>query len=314
MKHPLLDGMKPLNEFIDSVQRDLEYLLGAHETPIQASRSWASRDVSLSTGTSGIFLALAESSVENVVIQFDSDIHNIFGAEIKEGSNGLRLENAAPDSEQDFLGDIFVGEANRIWSRFCLGIDQKSSLVTEGQGSINRPGLGHGELARDLARFINQTHNPAEPFNTQELHFDSFGWCNGYAGLMVATGIYDNLTTPGKASRPLLELLDRALQDLDSQVEQEIGLCHGLSGLAVVTAGISRSFSLPNHLERAINSFDKIVTAESLLRIPATLDVDASWLTGAAGVVWASRVIRKQPSINPIFPIDSSTFSYSRKA
>jgi hypothetical protein len=198
---------------------------------------------------------------------------------------------------------------------FGLGFALVSSKrpVTSGKGSITRPGLGHGELARDLALFINQQQKPPVPFHTQELEYESFGWCNGYGGLLVATGISDYLTTPGKASQTLLELLDRALDDLDSQFELEIGLCHGLAGLAVLTAGIGRTFSLPHHLDRAVNSFDKLLTRESLLRIPATLDVDASWLTGAAGVVWASSVMRKQPSINPIFPIDSSLFRYSSK-
>jgi len=301
-----------LNKSTTSIEQDLEKLLEAEGTAIQASRSWASRDASLATGTSGIRLALAEASPEKLALRFDSEIHNIFGVELKTTANGLRLENATPFVEQDFLGDVFVGQANKIWSRFCLGLKQETSPVTNGQGSITRPGLGHGELARDLALFINQ-QQPLEPFHTQELDYESFGWCNGYGGLLVATGISDYLNSPGKASQALLELLDRALEDLNSQSDHEIGLCHGLAGLAVLTAGIGRTFSLAHHLDRAINSFDKLLTRESLLRIPATLDVDASWLTGAAGVVWASSVMRKQPSVNPIFPIDSYLFMNSRK-
>jgi hypothetical protein len=95
----------------------------------------------------------------------------------------------------------------------------------------------------------------------------------------------------------------------DAPPHTEAGLCHGLTGALVVSAGLSRLVSDEKRLKKVEQTFDEISDAGILTRYPADLALDLSWLTGVAGILWAEHVVRFRPIINPLFPPDSKSWS-----
>ena len=91
--------------------------------------------------------------------------------------------------------------------------------------------------------------------------------------------------------------------------QEEGGICHGLSGALVVVAGAGRLVRNESILRAASEVFQDFISLNFNTRIHQDFIVDASWLTGTAGLIWANTAIKEKPGINPLLPIDSRLFS-----
>ena len=206
-------------------------------------------------------------------------------------------------------GDLMNGSPGVAWAQFCLG--EPCSRLLADSVADTKPGLAHGHLVRYALPGQLAYRDCARPLRAEiERLGGAPGWCNGIAGAIVATTSQDLVECYPGASGYLIDLVtDLTSFDFDTVVE--MGLCHGLLGIAVVLAGTGRLYGWPH-----CTNFANLVAEHAFERLDDGLErvdarttdfweTDLTWLTGAAGILWALQVVKRQPEVNPLFPLDS---------
>jgi hypothetical protein len=297
---------------IEDLIRQHEILLEQMDRPVQATKGWASRGESFSTGLAGVQFALQAVRGQDFSPELQApELNNIFSAGMQTSPGDLTiLHNFNEEIELDeAYGDVFVGKCSKVWTRLVLGRQPEISSRTTGEGAVTRPGLGHGELIRGLVEWLTQDPKRRGTFIPPERDFISGGWCNGESGLLAAACIaryFDASTESDKfITKTCLNLLDWA----QTSSREESGLCHGTVGALVVVAGAGRLIQSERITSEANNIFQHLASHDFNIRIHPDFIVDASWLTGTAGLIWASAAIKQKPGINPLLPIDSRLFN-----
>jgi hypothetical protein len=297
---------------LESLHRALEEISNSPFFAIQASEYSATRTESLATGKAGLELAiheytrLSDESCKQIV--FDS-IQNIFSCCFV-NNGGLVLTEPMLQKPQSpyLLGDVFNGYASEVWSNAVLNLNQIDKQFEDKPGDVIRPGLGHGELSRDLAKWI--VAREPRTFFPQLDEGLGIGWCNGKSGLLSALGVYFAYSNDPDALDSMDKLSDELFLETQSCLQSvEYGLCHGISGSFVSMAGAARLAGKKDFLESLRISYGDWITKLNYTLIPPQLLLDNSWLTGSSGVLWAYAVLEKTPEFNPIFPPDSERWN-----
>lgn len=284
----------------------LQEILDDSRAPVLAGEDFASRDSSLATGTSGVQLALAEYFGEANRLPIDTSLTtNIFDAEIGCGwkvPHKPREETGALD-----LGDIFDGHIGLLWTDLVLGRTLRPTVTRRlEQDSDPLPGLAHGLLARSLFSSLVKGQQKLDESRLGALTGRS-GWCNGFAGKAVALATIDNTNRSASHLNECLLLARSAVSQADQLSRNaNLSLCHGLAGVAVVCAGLFRQYREPEFEELSQLTLNALHSGWARRWTRPEMLVDNSWLTGAAGLLWATSAVRRLPWINPIFPTDSS--------
>lgn len=295
----------------DNLKLELRKILMSRKIPIQAARNWASRNTNIATGTSGLeFALIAPEKGSYKILALDSSISNIFESDFRESDQGYILRSTEKNRLEAVLGDVFEGECNRLWTHLTLGFELTDQTNSQKPGAVIRPGIGHGDVIRSFYKWYFEGLPNKEEFETSEDAFQGIGWCNGLAGLLATQGLVDVLLgkrEPSPATRRNLANLIQALRGLSEETES--GLCHGVSGALVVATGVSRVFDLRSEFATLKNIESVALNSNSPLSLPDNLDVDSSWITGSAGLVWATSVLQDKPIFNPLFPPDSLSFT-----
>lgn len=295
------------------VSSSLNAILQDPYIPLFANTNSANRDNSLATGTSGLVLALLEyERTDTTEFQIAGSVEDIFSATLLEIDGGLQFHK--PDryenSSGTHVGDLFTGFACKVWSRLVLNQEIPLGIVSDKAGAVVRPGLGHGDLIREFTRWIISARSTKSEFEPIEKQFSDFGWCNGQAGLASALAVSSfYMGIMDEKSQILIELI-RNLLNASSSYLLKLGptLCHGLPGLLVVCAGVARILNQDALVQLSIEKFDSLVTLELMTQLDPDIYVDATWLTGGAGIIWAHSAVRKRPMINPLLPCDAHTW------
>lgn len=297
---------------LTTLNRILEEIVDSPLYTIQASEYSATRTGSLATGVSGLALAIHEhkrlSEKSPKQIRFDS-IQNIFSCHL-ENNDGLVVTepNFQKHPSPQLLGDIFSGYASEVWTNAVLNKNQKAKPFQDSPAEVVRPGLGHGDLSRNLSKWI-VAREPLTFFPKLD-NVRGIGWCNGQSGLLSALGVYFSYSNDPAAINRIDKLLDDLLYDTLSILQKvEYGLCHGISGSFVTMAGAARLIGKQDFLESLRISFGEWFEKVNYTLIPPQLYLDNSWLTGSAGVLWAHSVLEQPPEFNPIFPPDSERWN-----
>ena len=295
----------------DSLHDDLKDLLRFTHLPIQVAETWASRDDSISSGVGGLWLALNHQSAVRIKDDAWESNSSIFSASISNEVNGARLTHVGVelDARPPYLGDIFEGECGALWTAQVLSRQHRFVPVEYELGAIVRPGLGHGETVRNCYSILNGEIEASRVVEVlqQETYLAKAGWCNGLIGVAAAAGlIFATFEKSSQLRELALNLAYEAIDRFhDYESEYDSGLCHGASGIFVVAVGIARFFK-DKDLEGTVRaSFDRAVANTAFFEYSGDYTVDFSWLTGSAGVLWASKTMRNRPFINPLFPPDS---------
>jgi hypothetical protein len=297
---------------LESLHRVLEEILNSPMFAIQSSEYFATRTDSLATGKTGLELAIHEykrvSDESCEQIKFDS-IQNVFSSCFENNGAAVLTEPAIQEPQSpEMLGDIFNGYASEVWSNAVLNLTQIDKHYEDKPGEVIRPGLGHGELSRDLTKWI-VTREP-KTFFPQLDEGLGIGWCNGRSGLLSALGVYYAYSNDPDALDSMDNLLDELfLETLSCLQSLEYGLCHGISGSFVSMAGAARLTGKKDFLESLRIAYGDWLKKLNYTLIPPQLFLDNSWLTGSSGVLWGYAVLEKTPEFNPIFPPDSERWS-----
>jgi hypothetical protein len=292
---------------VDSRLIQLAEIASDSRIPIQATESWAHRGVSVATGIAGIRLALFEQvrPMAPQKIEF-SHCTDIFSSSVTFEENQITFLSNDLTADSNGLGDLFMGVCNQTWTDLVFNRFRFRAYSDSVKGEIIRPGLGHGELARDLARWL--ASGKVDPFYSTELQIDAGGWCNGSAGALSALCVEDAFRKIESGRfKDWDELIEKTL-DWSRHVGLDAGisLCHGITGALVSLAATSRIRELPA-LAKEIETLSRqtIHEAQAPLHTDDEYISDISWLTGVAGCSWATAVIDHQPALNPIVPTDS---------
>ena len=279
--------------------------------PIQAAKNWATRTKSLATGEAGLAFSTLPVIAPYAQIEVRGDVEDIFTAQIEWDGNSLTFYNddGPLSGEERVLGDIFDGECARFWTSLIIGEAYAERGHTRDFGQVVRPGLAHGDLIRDLREWYIRQRGTGEEFEAREVSFAGFGWCNGYAGLVVSQAVA-SMISKGLIDRDFAySSIDQIFSMFEtSQSDSETGLCHGVAGALVVAIGLARIIEDERLMQKTRDTFRALYADANLTRYPEDLLVDLSWLTGTSGFLWAAAVMEERPTINPIFPPDSASW------
>jgi hypothetical protein len=289
-----------------------EMLLEQRDRAVQATNGWASRGESFSTGLAGIRFAL-QATYGNYFSPGTQapSLQNIFSARTKDSLNAAPILYNSDDETTlpETYGDVFVGRCSQVWTELTLGKDPQVSSRIPGEGAVNRPGLGHGELIRELIEWLTQDKTERDAFVSTEQDFHSGGWCNGESGLLSAVCIARHFDPMTSYDEYIAHACAKLLEWARVSSDEECGLCHGVSGALVVVAGAGRLLQDDTIISHANDVFEELTSQQFNARIHTDFIVDASWLTGTAGLLWSSAAIKERPGINPLLPIDSRLFN-----
>ena len=297
----------------ENLAQSLVLILENNATPIMATEFWATRENSLATGKGGLLLSLFEVGKLNVEsIQITGTVEDLFDASLSIHGRQL-ISNSSGDAaskESRVLGDIFTGFSAQVWTKLVLKQTLPNSDFKAGSGSIDRPGLAHGNMIRELTQWLTSENTERGKFDSSETTFEGSGWCNGRAGLAVSLAIAQYFDSAvNNYEEELLVIANQILSDVKNDKHlPEPSLCHGLPGVLVICSGIGRQINNDRLLRQSIQLFDELVDESILLRGPSDTYIDNSWLTGTAGVLWANSAVRARPSINPLLPTDSKIY------
>jgi len=299
-----------------SLANDLEAILSDPLRPIVADKFNATKDRSLATGTSGVALALIESQTSTPHnVDRTGSIDDVFSASLTIADERLVVSGTTTRSEtrDTDIGDVFTGYSCKCWSRLVLGQEIPHEAFSDRPGGVVRPGLGHGELIRDFARWISEPSSPRPRFQTSEESFPGLGWCNGIAGLISAkTCAAVRRSARDEDGLNLIQLTRKALStNYSVLLDMGPSLCHGLPGFLVICAGVARVFQQNDLLHDVFELAESLLTYELQVSIPTDVYLDASWLTGSAGILWAISAIRRKPILNPLLPYDARIYDAS---
>jgi hypothetical protein len=294
---------------LNKTERLLRRIATSPDLPIQAGRNWASRNASIATGTSGVWLALREAEANNDLLgPINSQAREIFSAEFIGDVNSLHL--ASPNkSDESYLGDIFEGFCAEVWTSLVTRTAGPKDFKGEAHGSVDRPGLAHGETIRELCKAI--ARGVDAPISLGELgQVHGVGWCNGRSGIIAAKLVEMSTRPLEKTDR---DFILRESWSVYEEVQQhhglmEVGLCHGSMGAHVVITGAGRLLSCPKITAAARDLSQAIVSSPSIMNINESYLIDASWLTGVGGVLWGSSCVHQVPTLNPLLPMDSRLY------
>ena len=295
----------------DAFHGDLQDLLQFTHLPMQVAVNWASRDESIASGTAGLWLALNHHQAFNIDSDEYENQHSIFAASMLVNDDGPHLQatnfNTAGGSA--YLGDVFEGACGAFWTAQVLSRIYKFEQVASQAGAVIRPGLAHGSTIRNLYSLFAceiDAMNVVEVL-MEEASLARAGWCNGLIGIAAASGMtIAQLGETPELREMTLDLTHRALKQFHvDEAEYDMGLCHGTSGVHVVAIGIARLLGDKNLESTVQESFDRVLVERRIFEYSRDLKVDFSWLTGSAGVLWASKTMANTPFINPLFPPDS---------
>jgi len=295
---------------IEDLAHNLTSVANSPSTPIQATKDWASRNLTLATGLGGINLALAEFGRSQGGVELDISATEVWGGQFQWNplTNTLKVHPTEDQSKKDYLGDIFEGQCGLFWSSLILKTKFEEVTAEPKFGAVSRPGIAHGNLIRDLYLWHQSVQYSTAPlFYSAEPIPNQPGWCNGVSGEIAAKVVANSIQKNGDVLQNLSNYEVPTMLQLVSQstLAAESGLCHGILGALVVAAGAARIAgdfdTLVSVQEMASGLFDN----DLLLRYPDDLLVDYSWLTGSAGVLWAILAIHRRPLLNPLLPFDS---------
>ena len=291
-------------QYLSNVLRD-------DSLPVEAARTWASRGTSLSQGISGLTLALAEACDPPLCsLVASTTVGSIFASTLTSHSDQARLEILdMPGAESELaLGDVFAGYCSLVWTDLVLARPIRRLDYQPGVGTVERPGVGHGDLIRDLVQWLLASEDARGEFSSDDDVYDSGGWCYGQAGLAAVLAIAKLNAGLSKGDESRLREMPAKLIEAAycERADSEVGLCHGVAGMLVAAIGVARLYDDQVEIAAVQQAFDQIVDDQSMIKINESLDVDCSWLTGLAGVVWAQQVMLRPPLINPIFPLDAT--------
>ena len=288
------------------IEEGVVRLLADTHMPIQAAKDWAGRGKLLATGESGLILCLLEGT--NQLSIEGASTTDVFSWEFVSAGGKFKLENQTPTVEgEHYLGDIFEGECAEFWTALVCRKSYFRKTTDLRKGVVVRPGLAHGEIIRELFEWYTSRKESTSPFTPSELEFRGGGWCNGSSGLAVGYCIAAKIAGESDLSK---ELSKHYFAELLSWVEQnfitaEAGLCHGVSGVLTVLAGLARELGAKKKLSKVEELYRELLSQFGHLRYPDDLVLDASWLTGSAGIIWGYKAVKQIPNFNPLFPIDS---------
>jgi hypothetical protein len=277
--------------------------------PVQAGPNWASRNTSIATGTSGIWLAIFEAETSNVELDSLSfPISDIFSAEFLGDHGSFQITSPAM-SDKLHLGDIFEGFCAAVWTSLVTRTTGPKKFVVNTHGSVDRPGLAHGETIRELCKVIAQGADESLLLTEME-QVQGVGWCNGRSGIVAAKLVQMSTKPLDATERDLIVkeswlILEEVRQHYSAM---EVGLCHGSMGALVVVNGAGRLLDSPAITSAAKDLSRTILSSPSVMNIHKDYLVDASWLTGVAGLLWGARCMLHPPVLNPLLPIDSRQY------
>lgn len=209
--------------------------------------------------------------------------------------------SAAVAEGQD-RGDLMDGVYGQMWADRCVGVEVgPPSVVAEQEWSAD--GLAHGALGAAVATCAGPEDLTVDRIQNLGRSLVSGGWCNGRAGMAVAALV----ASPDGASDAHAEFAhEQAMAALDQAFATD-GVCHGLIGALVVAAGVARATGDPElrlMVERRAQDVCSRVSVRGW-RLERSRAVDASWLTGVAGMAWGLMAVWRQPLVNPLCPPDS---------
>jgi|APGre2960657468_1045069.scaffolds.fasta_scaffold11985_3 hypothetical protein len=297
----------------ENLAQSLFLILENNATPIMATEFWATREDSLATGKGGLLLSLFETGNLDVdSIEIAEIVEDLFDASLAIHGRQLIVNSPrhATSKESRVLGDIFTGFSAQVWTKLVLKQTLPDSDFKVGFGSIDRPGLAHGNLIRELTQWLTSENIERGKFDSSENSFEGSGWCNGRAGLAVSIAIAQYLDSAvNNYEEELLVIANQMLSNVKNDKHiLEPSLCHGLPGVLVICSGIGRQINDDRLLNQSIQLFDELIDESILLRGPSDSYIDNSWLTGTAGLLWANSAVHARPSINPLMPTDSKIY------
>jgi hypothetical protein len=216
-------------------------------------------------------------------------------------------------SEELYLGDIFEGFCAAVWTSLVTRTTGPREFRGEAHGSVNRPGLAHGETIRELCKAVAEGADT--PLSLEERgQVQGAGWCNGRSGIIAARLVHMSTRPLEKTDRDsILEECWSILEDVQKHHGvMEVGLCHGSMGALVVITGAGRLLNYPEITNVARDVSEMIIRSSSMMNINENYLIDASWLTGVAGVLWGSSCMEQSPTLNPLLPLDSRLYENTR--
>ena len=292
---------------LDNLRDSLNNLLVDESLPVQASTNWATRTESLSTGLGGVRLAVLEYDRLTRLSdwRFDAiDITNVFSAEMPFLDSPTLKDSKLYDSPKtEALGDVFLGYASKVWTHLVLHEPIVELPFLDKPNDIVRPGLGHGELARDLVRCAIEEKWLSYLPSLGDVN--GVGWCNGKSGLLSVLALCYEKSGNEDLLNHIVELHDEIFVLAAEKLETtEFGLCHGIAGVFACLAGSSRVLRDTVRSDQIKERFLEFQESINLTLLPPNLNIDNSWLTGSAGFLWASCSIFQKPKLNPLFPSD----------
>ena len=300
------------NDEIARLRHCLVELMSDARRPVRVGTDFAIRDRSLAQGLGGVVLSLVESDSEVRECIVDEAVKNVFEADIGWEKGSIRVTPAKISAEVqgENMGDLFLGRPAEIWTRTVFGLEVEADADSLFEaGPIQRPGLGHGDLSRELVRAIAAKSSCT--LSHREL-IPSGGWCNGSLGMIVALSWDMTLNVNsnwGELQQRIYALINDELQPSS---RMDSSLCHGFSGIIAVGASLGRLAGDTDFIEFVDTTWRDYLNSEKLITPPSsTTSVDFSWLTGIAGLVWTDSILRRQPIINPLVPWDSLMY-YNR--
>jgi hypothetical protein len=203
-------------------------------------------------------------------------------------------------------GDLMDGAAGEMWAAACLGAAPPISALPVGPRTDERPGLAHGRLGAVAAMIFSGSVEARELEAQLDMATQSsaLGWCNGLAGAVATIMIGHSSGVLGGDWLGIARDLTYRLLHRAGELQDD-SLCHGLAGVLVVSAGVTRVLREPGLVAQL--SAAALDLCDDARGFRATNDaiLDATWLTGVTGVLWALLVSERQPEVNPILPIDA---------
>jgi hypothetical protein len=293
--------------FLHSLEISIREVLNEPQFPIQSGTNFASREEGLASGLSG--LVLMSSAATNSISEQNfehSKCRNIFTSNF----SGQSFSNGDPEVEPSILGDVFEGSANRVWTDLVFNRFIPRVHPNTLPGNVVRTGLGHGELVREFVLWYSKVgSSPQDPFETSEKNLTTPGWCNGLAGEVAVQSLVAHVRPTIGNKNTLLASLDNLIDLFSEDFKSlEFGLCHGFSGSLVTALGVARQLGADSRAYKVREIFANLAQPDCIVDLAPGLYLDSSWLTGSAGLVWASKVMERIPLVNPLLPIDSLAY------
>ena len=299
--------------FFQFLEKELELAIRNPDYPIMAGANFASRESGLAIGISGLEWTTGRNLWKPIKQKREIENIDIFSAELKfEESQISFLDSLDNRDVQKIaeLGDLFSGLSNQVWSQIVLNLPITHIQVSDSQNEIVRAGLAHGELIRDFTKWILDSGSPKPNFSTSESKFESNGWCNGNSGFLVISCLVQIEMGLTDIPKDLFVQFDKIFDSLATTSVDNLdsGLCHGTSGILVTLAGVARFLKDNERLIKVQTLFEEIFSSGAAFQLDPQRDLDCSWLTGMAGLLWAQKVLHEKPVFNPLVPFDSTTF------